>query len=313
LTVQPSVPRRQRGDRIVIEVPSINRGYEAYGKLCELWNAVEGTSATSIVFDFSRCTFLSQTAVAFLGALARWIETCSGEARFNWRSLSLRVLTNLRQNGFAHAFGQAYGPWAGNSVGYREDRRDDELELIGYLKTKWLVDDWVHLSDDLRNYVAGTVWEIYANAFEHASSAIGVYTCGQHYPRALRLDLSVIDFGVGIPANVREYIGKPDFSPADAMEWALEKGNTTNPKGLGRGLGLDFLREFILLNKGSLEIYSHAGFLGIGTDGTSPQAGGPFFGSISGKVFPGTVVVLTLRCDDIRYSFGSEQTKKPLF
>ncbi len=305
-------PRYYRG-RLIIDVPSINRGSMAYGQLCDLWSLVESANASEITLKFSQCNFLSQTAVAFLAGLIRWVENKGHALIIDWRTIQHRVLTNLRQNGFASTFGREYGPWQGNSVPYRQDRIDDETNLIRYLKEAWLVEGWVHFSPDLRNEVAGRVWEIYANAFEHAHSPVGVFTCGQHYPKAKKLDLSVVDFGVGIPPNVRSYLHQPDLGPEAAMEWALRKGNTTNPRGLGRGLGLDLLRELIDVNKGSLEVFSHDGFLGIGSDGTSAQPGGPFFGTIAGDAFPGTVVVLTLRCDDITYTLSSEKTKHPLF
>jgi len=307
-----AIAHRYFRDRFIVDVPSIYRGPAAYGQLCDLWALVQGVEA-EITFSLRNCLFLSQTAVAFLGGLIRWIESSGGVAGLNWQSVSHRILTNLRQNGFAATFTNEYGPWQGNSVPYREDRVDVEANLIGYLKNSWLMEDWVHFTPDLRNEVAGKVWEIYANAFEHAGSPVGVFTCGQHFPKARKLDLSVIDFGVGIPANVREYLINDELPAEQAMEWAAQRGNTTNPRGLGRGLGLDVLRELIDINKGSLEIYSHDGFLGVGTDGTSAQSGGPYFGSIDGDPFPGTIVVLTLRCDDLMYTLASDQPEAPLF
>ncbi len=56
-------------------------------------------------------------------------------------------------------------------------------DLIAYLKTKWLGRGWITVSTRLRDAIVGRVWKIYANAFEHSHSPVGIFSCGQHYPR----------------------------------------------------------------------------------------------------------------------------------
>src|ERR1035441_3793371 len=40
-------------------------------------------------------------------------------------------------------------------------------------------------------------------------SRIGVISCGQYYPRLGRVKLTIVDFGIGIPEDVRRYSGHP--------------------------------------------------------------------------------------------------------
>jgi hypothetical protein len=89
--------------------------------------------------------------------------------------------------------------------------QDKEI-LADYLKTKWLGCGWIHVSPSLQDAIVGRVWEIYANAFEHAQSSIGVFSCGQHYPKMKELKLTVVDFGVGIPSNVRLFMRNTNIS-----------------------------------------------------------------------------------------------------
>ena len=150
-------------------------------------------------------------------------------------SLQDRVRVNLAQQGFLAAFGCPGGPWTGNSIPYREDHAIDKAGLMDYLKTKWLGRGWINVSPPLRDAIVGRVWEIYENAFEHSKSSIGLFSCGQHFPNKRRLLLTVVDFGVGIPANVRAFFGNQQIRADHALAWAFQPGTTTKPNGMGRG------------------------------------------------------------------------------
>jgi hypothetical protein len=93
----------------------------------------------------------------------------------------------------------------------------DKEDLIHYLKMKWIGRGWVQVSPLLRDVIVGTVWEVYANAFEHSQSEIGVLSCGQHYPKLDLLKLTVLDFSVGIPFNVREFKKNPKIRAENAF------------------------------------------------------------------------------------------------
>ena len=98
-----------------IFVPTISENLMSYDRLFEIWRRVEG-SGNRIVFDFSACTFLGQSGVAFLGGLARLVERRGGEIEFAWDTLRSGIRMNLAQNGFLSAFGQRVDPWEGNSI-----------------------------------------------------------------------------------------------------------------------------------------------------------------------------------------------------
>jgi signal transduction histidine kinase len=215
------------------------------------------------------------------------------------------VRVNLQQNGFLATFTDTGEPWSGNSITYREDREQDANGVVKYLKEMWLGRKWVHISPLFSDAIVGTVWEIYANAFEHGKSAVGVMSCGQHYPYPKTLSLSVVDFGVGIPSNVRIHQRLPNMPARETMEWAFRRGTTTKPNGIGRGLGLDLLKEFVRINQGRLEAFSHEGYALIDKD-QETYHNRDFF-------FEGTLLNITLRCDESYYSFASEISSEPLF
>jgi signal transduction histidine kinase len=289
---------------LIVHVPTINDEPADFDRLFALWDQVND-DFLEVKFNFSRCGFLRQNAVAFLGGIARLIENRFGRVVFDWDTISHAIRMNLAQNGFLAAFGNGDGPWRGNSVPFREDVNRDKDGLTSYLRTMWLGRDWVHLSNALQNVIAGRVWEIYENAFEHGHSETGVFSCGQHYPNLGVLKLTIVDFGVGIPSNVRVYKGNSNIPAEKALEWAFQRGTTTKPNGMGRGLGLDILKQFVRLNKGRLEIFSHEAYGLIDEHRETYQSRQSFF--------EGTLVNITLRCDEAYYQLASEDNDEPLF
>ena len=216
------------------------------------------------------------------------------------------VFAVLRQNGFACAFGHYATPWDGNSIPYREDVLLSRDNISDYLVQKWLGNDWVHVSDVLRNVIVGNVWEVYENAFEHGSTGHdAIVSCGQHFPQNNKLVLSVVDMGDGIVNKVRGFFqrgnlhGVEQIRSDSCMRWAFDEGNSTRGK-ISSGLGLFILKEFIRLNNGKLEIYSNDGYASVDLTGEHFKAT-PFY-------INGTIVNIVLCCDEKSYCMSHELT-----
>ena len=289
----------------VLSIPRLNDSTADFEQLFLLWSQANDYFE-DIRFDFSGCDFLRPNAVAFIGGLARLIESRMGTVVFDWDTLwNNAVMTNLCQNGFAGTFGYPSSGWDGNSIPYREDHSLDMNGIMDYLTYNWIGKGWVHVSDKLRDAIAGKMWEIYNNAFEHSGTTIGVFSCGQHFWRQNDLILTVVDFGHGIPATVRTFLRKfvdeslvARLTGAACLKWAFERGNSTCTGGVARGLGLDLLKEFVRVNQGRLEVYSNEGYALIDKEGER------FTNRTTS--FEGTVFHITLRCDENLYCFADE-------
>lgn len=139
----------------------------------------------------------------------------------------------------------------------------DDLEntdlIISYIQQVFKLPH-VKISEPVRELLISKLYEIFANALEHSHTKFGVFCCGQYFPERHRIYFSIYDAGVGIPYNVRKFLKRPDM-PADlTLRWAFTSGNTTAPKSdYPRGIGLDFLYQFIKLNNGQISIYSERG------------------------------------------------------
>ena len=292
--------------RIVIGIRKINDDLKDFDRLFQIKQQAS-QEHSEIFLDFSKCYFLRQNAVAFLGGLIRLLQSQGKTVNIKWDTLHKNIATNLQQNGFMHVFNNDREPWEGNSIPYREDFNQDEDCLVDYLKEKWLGKGWINVGQDLQNLIVSRVYEIYANAFEHGQSNIGVFSCGQYYPNLGELKLTVVDFGVGIPSHVRNYQKNPNLSSDEALEWAFQPGKTTRLGEVTGGIGLDFLKQFVNLNQGKLEIFSHDGYAIIDKCNESYQVRQTFF--------EGTLVNITLKCDESYYYFecSSDLDDQPLF
>jgi len=293
-------------------IPTLNDTLTDFSKLFELGNRVIEYRG-DVIFELSTCQFLRPNAIAFLGGIARLIENRGRRASFNFNTAHDKVLAILRQNNFATCFGNPDFTGPGNSIPYKEifaeSTSDVKDDIIDYLTYEWLKHGWVHLSVRLRDAIVGRVWEIFDNALEHSRSSVGIFSCGQYFWRMELLKLAVVDLGCGIPANVRNYLGSHSSvaprTSADCLEWAFQKGHSTSPGKTGRGMGLKLLKEFVNVNQGKLEIYSESGYALIENRKES-------FENLNTS-FQGTLVNITLRCDESYYQFADEPSVGPLF
>jgi len=291
---------------LTIYVPRLNDELCDFNSLANIWKQVIAAGdSVEVTFDFSQCNFLRPNAVVFLGGLARMIHSRGGTARFLIDTLQQAVQLNLLQNGFANAMGAGSPQWQGNSIPYREYFEPDKNGVIQLLTNDWLGRGWINVSQNLANEIVGRMWEIFANAFEHSNSPVGIYCCGQYLRKRKELLLAVADFGVGIPSNVRIFEGQPNMSAQTAMQWALTLGKSTSRLQGPRGVGLDLLKEFVKATHGRLAIFSHDGYASIDESGETYQNLPAFF--------EGTLVQVTLRCDDTYYSLSNEMDSAPYF
>jgi hypothetical protein len=134
-----------------------------------------------------------------------------------------------------------------------------------------------------------SVFEIFSNSVIHSQTKLGIFSCGQYFPRRHRLDFSVADLGVGIRKNVMEHTGL-DLAAEQAIVWATQGRNTTKRGKIPGGLGLKLLGEFISLNGGRLRIVSDAGYWKLEKGHTSIAR--------LDYPFPGTVVSLEIDTSD---------------
>lgn len=249
-----------------IPVPTVNDDPWDFQQLALLQQCTHRLPRGRVNFSLAQCEFLRPNAVAFLGGLARTLQARGFDVAFDWESCRDAVLANLCQNGFAATFGYPRARWTGNSIPFQEHLGDlRQGKVIDYLTNDWLGRVHPEVGEQAKTRIIDTMLEIYNNAFEHSESSAGVFSCGQYFPKLNELTLSVADFGVGIPHNVRHFFQKEpssrvlmDLRASNCLRWAFKESHSTC-SGVSRGLGLSTLEKFITDVGGRMSVYSERG------------------------------------------------------
>lgn len=184
------------------------------------------------------------------------------------------------------------------AIPFHHSPSQNQAAILNYLGNRWLGANAISMSARLRHEILGTVWEIYANAFEHANSGIGVVAAGTFHKNSKqpRLTLSVLDLGGGIPTKVRRHFKNRRLAPDRAMKWAFTEGTTTSAGP--RGLGLSILKDFLSANAGRLRVLSNDGYA-LFRDGKET------FTRLDWS-FPGTLISIVIEADGKHYCFKDE-------
>ncbi len=289
----------------ILKIPNIYDGTSGFKLLFDIWN--DYNQSNNLQFDFSECTFIKQNGVAFLAGLASQIRKNGGDVSIDECTFVPQVRMNLAQNGFLKEITGECEPWDGNSVPLMQCFPRDVNSIERYLANQWIGKGWIHTSNLLSEKICGNVLELYANAFEHSSSEIGVFTCGQRFPKKNSLILTIIDFGIGIPQSLNDYFKESgeSFYGNSRLEMAFQDGFSTKKRERPRGIGLDLLKDFIQKNHGSMDIYSNNEYAHI----TSTEINY----MIKDFYFNGTAINIKLMCDEKYYLIEGESVDQPYF
>lgn len=258
-------------------------------------------TASEVLIDLSNAEFIYSNFTALLGAYIYYLESKNIQVKIN-RPIKGEVYTTLCKNNFLPFFSEEFSKMNDKTLTTIEFRQFDiadtrkqqlffDLLRDGLLKSRGLV----NLSDKVLKEVSKNVIELFSNSVSHSQSACGMFCAGQLFPNLHKLDITIVDMGIGIHHNVVSFL-KSEMEADEAIRWAMERLNST--RGDIGGLGLALLKELITLTKGKLEIVSNNGYYYIknGKEGSE----------LLDFNFPGTVVNIEFKIDDKYYFFKGE-------
>jgi hypothetical protein len=253
----------------------------------------------------SRVGWLDADMCAPLGAVLYRLGHNVNKVRL--AHLQPQVENILSKNGFLSHYGHVpTRDTYGTTVPYqRFDVKDDRF-FASYVETKFVRrTELPRMSAGLVKRFRESVFEIFSNVVIHSHSELGIFSCGQFFPRRNRLDFSVADLGIGIRRNVLDHTGL-DLRADQAIVWATSERNTTKRGPIPGGLGLKLLREFITLNEGRIQIVSDIGYWSLEKEAVQT--------ALLSAPFPGTVVNVEINTADRRsYQLTSEVKETDIF
>jgi len=288
-----------------VVLPEIHHNQAGFQTLVDLNAQTENCLLEDITVDMSATAWFDADMCAAFGALLYRLG--QGLNTITLANIPLDVESILSKNGFLSHYGRENVPdrW-GTTISYqRLDVRDDRY-FADYVEKELIQRTEIPaMSPGLLKKFRESIFEIFSNAVLHSRTKMGIFSCGQFFPRRNRLDFSVADLGIGIRQNVEEN-ARLDLTPEDAIEWATQGRNTTKRGQIPGGLGLKLLGEFIDLNGGRIQIVSDAGYWRRENRTT--------FRTRLSRPFPGTVVSLEINTADKRsYALASELSEEDIF
>ncbi len=288
-----------------IHLPEIQHNEDGFEALVRLFSKTEECLFDDIEIDMGGAGWFDADMCAPFGALLYKLSD-----RINTVELTKippAVTQILSKNGFLSNYGREKLPDTfGTTIPYmRFDAKDDRY-FAGYIEDEFVRrSEMPRMSRGLTKKFRESVFEIFSNAVIHSQTKLGIFSCGQYFPKRNRLDFAVADLGIGIRQNVLDNTDL-DLKAHEAIAWATDGQNTTKRGQIPGGLGLKLLREFISLNGGRIQIVSDSGYWALERDKVTMR-------EIKYK-FPGTVVSIEIDTADKRsYKLSSEISEKDIF
>lgn len=289
----------------IYALSDVRHDQAGFESLVQLYTALNRARFSNVEIDMSHVAWLDADMCAPLGAVLYRIGHQVNKVQVV--HLQPQVEKILSKNGFLSHYGRVpVRDTYGTTIPYqRFDAKDDRF-FASYVEAKFVQrTELPRMSTGLVKRFRESVFEIFSNAVIHSQSNLGIFSCGQFFPRRNRLDFSVTDLGIGIRRNVLDHTGM-DLPADQAIVWATSERNTTKRGSIPGGLGLKLLVEFITLNKGRIQIVSEAGYWSL-EKGTVHTA-------LLSAPFPGTVVNVEINTADRRsYALTSEVKETDIF
>lgn len=289
---------------VTITLQQVRSDYAGFSQLSNIAFRVEDCILDDLNFDFTHCSWFDANMCAPFGAiLYRLARNSNSFTLSNMRPEIQRVLC---KNGFLSNYGLETIPDTyATTIEYKRFNLKDDRDFAYYI-TRKLVDKGIPVMTNalLKNFRA-SLNEIFCNAVIHSKTKHGIFTCGQFFPNANRVDFSIADLGVGIRRTLIEK-RKITLPAEEAISWAMEGKNTTRTGSIPGGLGLHLLQKFIALNKGRIQIASDFGYWELSRGNITCMR--------LPNRFPGTVVNIEIRTDDTNsYKLSSEISHEDIF
>lgn len=233
-----------------------------------------------LLFDLSKLRFITPSGLCYLIASFQTLIDFMGS-----ENCEITMPTNNSTNNYLTRmnFLETLGVEDNNNINVN-DCSDSLVELQKIVmgsKSDWKITE--NLTNVLEsqlpvnnqgilNAVGYAIGEIVDNTLRHSQSPIGGYVCAQTYPNLNKLEICIIDCGIGIIESLKAEndIHKEKLSKfksdAEFIQFAIEKGVTSKTKQKcgddgHSGEGLFFTSEFIKENNGRMKVISENGML----------------------------------------------------
>jgi hypothetical protein len=269
--------------------------------------AINNKLPRTIYIDFKNLTFIEPVGVTFLENFTQWLKNHGTHVHFQGHDGCNKYRSSISFLDDAQFFAVHLGETIRDGAHPRSTTQplvnvhhERSHHWVRSTLTPWLSGRLDVPMRSLGNFQV-CVQELMNNIKDHSSLEIGCIF-SQHFPKLKRVNISVADFGHGIPKLVQKIHNNLD--DCAAIIKATENGFTTKTTSRNMGVGLNYLIQTVAENNGGkISIFSLRGavkFCQI-SSGVKPipleQPG----------YCPGTTIDIELRTDRIKPSEGETE------
>ena len=231
-----------------VDIPRQFTGYS----LAELAERVAGgwrgkARPQRVVFNFAPLEFVRPSGVVFLSNLCYWLNEKGCSVSFSGLDVSRPAVGFLDDSLFfeqhcGHKLNPGCKPRV-TTLPLIKIAKSDSHAWIAFTLVPWL-SNATGIPEPSFYEIATCISEIFNNIQDHTRSDIGSVFV-QHFPKEKSINISVSDFGDGIPHVVRTKL--PELSDSDAILTAVTEGFTTKSTMRNQGAGLNYLLRTAVL------------------------------------------------------------------
>lgn len=217
-----------------------------------------------IFFDFRELRYISSSAINLLDNLIGWLEENRTEVYYVIPEIGEKgtkcPIRFLNQSGVLKKYDKnREAPEKDKKILQISDIWNNEItSFASYSFPAWIA-GLLNESFSRVDTIKMCVVEVLNNVNNHSTAKKS--NMFAHYVRDVdTYYISISDFGIGIPANVRKL--HPDKNDEESLRWAIDEGNSTKTIPGNRGAGLAMLIDNAVLNgKGQVTLISNKGKL----------------------------------------------------
>lgn len=237
----------------------INHDFASFNSLVHLYAEAKELLLDNIEIDMEETLWFDADMCAVFGAILCSLGDRPNDV--NLIHIPPSVEEILSKNGFlSHYGGMEIPDWWGTTIPYQRFKINGARIFYDYIQKKFIRRAEIpEMSRELSRKFCNSIYEIFYNSVSHSCTELGIFSCGQFFPKRKQLVFTVADLGIGIRAKLENYIGR-EILPEQAINWATKEGNSTKQDNLLGGCGLKLLCDFISKNKGCIQIVSDAGY-----------------------------------------------------
>jgi len=238
-------------------VKDLNREYRqsfsSIEALVELQNEILSGKDERFIVNTEKTEYIAEGLLVLLGTLPELSKKNKTDVRIRYRTpskfaekiIESGLLTYYKGNGRQ----QTLPPEEKKICFCRPESLEEYLDIVGKIM------QMAPVTFDSGAYatMSSKLYEVFDNAMTHGKNEIGVFSYGS--VQRNQFVFSVYDLGIGIQKNVNNFTEK-NFDTKQAMEWALESGNSTKKVDYPRGAGFTLLESFVHVNNGTMFLCS---------------------------------------------------------